>query len=300
MYLWACEGVILGGGPLPGLLGRILSGNLIFLFSLPLLFSTGDVLFSVHFFDPPRKLQPLRGAQLCLEQRAGARGGEKDPLQSPLPGLLLAALDTRPPGRGKAASHWRDFWGLFVHASTWGEQYIWGAAQLPDKAPIGTPAPQGEAVCVQPRWWKYTDLWCVMRRSALGGRGWTQTRGRDSVSPSDAGQSDTFLALASLWSPGVGIQLTFYRKWVQCFSFGKVTRLDLLACSLCLLLDSSTVHLVRGGWKSSFIPNQVLVPCLCLSFFPLFSGQARTLRPVIWSYPILIHWRKFDCEVGGW
>lgn len=34
----------------------------------------------------------------------------------------------------------------------------------------------------------------------LGGRGWAQIRGRDSVSPSDAGQSETFLALASLWS----------------------------------------------------------------------------------------------------
>ena len=140
-------------------------------FPLSLLFSTGDVLFSVHFFDPPRKLQPLRGAQLYLVQRAGAWGGEKDPLQSPLPGLLLAALDTRPPGWGKAASHRRDCWGLFVHASTWGEQYVCGAAQLPDKTPIGTPAPQGEAICVQPRWRKSTDLWCVMRRGAGQGGG---------------------------------------------------------------------------------------------------------------------------------
>ena len=38
MYLWACEEVILGGGPLPGPFGRILSGNLLLLFFFSSLF----------------------------------------------------------------------------------------------------------------------------------------------------------------------------------------------------------------------------------------------------------------------
>lgn len=51
-----------------------------------------------------------------------------------------------------------------------------------------------------------------------GREGWAQTRGRDSVSPSDAGQSDTFPALAS---SGVGIQLTFKENECSVFHLGR-------------------------------------------------------------------------------
>lgn len=44
-------------------------------------------------------------------------------------------------------------------------------------------------------------------------------------------------------------------------------------------LDSSMVHLVSGGWKANFIPNQVFVPCpRLISFFPLFSGRVQNLE----------------------
>lgn len=68
----------------------------------------------------------------------------------------------------------------------------------------------------------------------------------------------------------------------------------------CLLFDYWKAVLMREGWKSNFVPNQVLFPCPSFSSFPLFSGQTRNLRPVIWLYLIPLCWLRFDCEVKGW